>query len=302
MRLLRGQRALVTGAASGIGRAIALELGRSGVDLMLVDVNVLGLERVRRDLEPFGVDVATHHADLSEVARVYEVAEVALTRWAGVDVLVNNAGVTYHGPTHTMPAEEWERLLAINLHAKLRLTQRLLPALLARPEAHILNVCSVLGLSGMPRVAAYCTTKFAMVGFSEALRAEYGRIGLGVTALCPGFVETGLFAAARPELPGGSPKRPPSWMCVSPERVARRAVRAIRYNQQRVVIDPVGRWVHGFKRLAPALFDTLLAMGRTRRIAKKHAVLSALDPDLQRALRAKLGLGVPTDAPQRVAA
>lgn len=290
MRNLSGKRALVTGAAGGIGRAIAIELATHGVDLLLVDMNAVGLERVRRDCESAGVRAHSVHADLSDPDSPHEVAGEALDRWAGVDVLVNNAGVTYHGPTHTMPPDEFDRLLDINLRSKLQLTRALLPSLVARPEAHVLNVCSVLGLSGMPRVAAYCTTKFAMVGFSESLRAEYGRVGLGVTALCPGFVSTGLFAAARPEFEGADTKAPPAFMCVTPEWVARRAVKAIRWNHARVVIDPVGRPIHGLKRLVPGVFDFLLSIGRGKRVAKKHAELAELHTDTEEALRLKLGI------------
>lgn len=290
MRNLKGKRALVTGAAGGIGRAIALELAAHGVDSLLVDVNEVGLERTRRDCESQGVEAYGYHADLSDADSPMHVASVALDRWAGVDLLVNNAGVTYHGPTHTMPPDEFDRLLDINLRSKLQLTRALLPSMVARPEAHVLNVCSVLGLSGMPRVAAYCTTKFAMIGFSESLRAEYGRVGLGVTALCPGFVSTGLFAAARPEFDGGDTKSPPAFMCVTPERVARRAVKAVRRNHARVVIDPVGRPIHGLKRLAPGMFDFLLSIGRSKRMAKKQAELAALHADPEEALRLKLGI------------
>src|SRR3972149_7472572 len=95
-----------------------------------------------------------------------------------------------------MRAQPWDRLLRAKLHWHVQFTRELLPSLLARREAHVLNVCSMFGLVAMPKLAAYCTTKFALVGFSDALRAEYGREGLGVTALCPGLVATNLFATA----------------------------------------------------------------------------------------------------------
>ena len=290
MRKLSDKTALVTGAAGGIGRAIALRLADEGVRLALLDRNPFGLAATRRDTERIGVETVEYVCDVADREEVSAVTDELLDRWAGVDILVNNAGVTYHGPTHTMPADEWDRLLAINLEAPVQFTRELLPSLLARPEAHVLNVCSVLGTSGMPRVAAYCTTKFAMVGFSESLRAEYGRVGLGVTALCPGFVDTGLFSAARPETEGGETKAPPAWLCVTPERVADLAVRAIRRNKQRVVIDPLGRPVYALKRLVPGLFDKILALGKGKRTAKKRQELTALSLDREQAIRLRLGL------------
>ncbi len=290
MRPLAGKSALVTGAAGGIGRAIAMRLAEKGVRLALVDRDPFGLAATRRDAERVGVETLEYVCDVARREEVTNVTQEVIDRWAGVDLLVNNAGVTYHGPTHTMPAEEWDRLIAINLNSHVQFTCELLPSLLARPEAHVLNVCSVLGLSGMPRVAAYCTSKFAMVGFSESLRAEYGRVGLGVTALCPGFVRTGLFSAARPEREGGETKSPPAWLCVTPERVADRAVRAIERNEQRTVIDPRGRAIYAVKQFAPRFFDTILALGRSKRIARKERELIALSLDREQAIRLRLGL------------
>ena len=290
MRPLKGKTALVTGASGGIGRAVAMRLAAKGVRLALADIEPFGLATTKRQAVALGTEATDFFCDVADAEQVSAVTSALLKRWGGVDLLVNNAGVTYHGATHTMPADEWDRLLSINVRSHLQFTAELLPSMLARPEAHVLNVCSVLGLSGMPRVTAYCTTKFAMVGFSEALRAEYGRIGLGVTALCPGFVATGLFSAARPEREGRANKTPPEWMCVSPDRVARRAVRAIERNERRVVIDPVGRFIHGAKRLAPGLFDRLFALGRRRRVEKKRRELAEISVDVETAVRKKLGI------------
>ncbi|MEM8865530.1 MAG: SDR family NAD(P)-dependent oxidoreductase [Planctomycetota bacterium] len=285
MRDLAGKRALVTGAASGIGRAIALRLAAERVHLLLVDVDQVGLENVARLVRDHGVDVATCYCDVSDPAQVTEVTKLAYDQWAGVDVLVNNAGVTYHGFTHHMPDAEWQRLLAINLHAPLQFTQELLPGLLARPRAHVLNVCSVLGLVGLPRVSAYCTTKFAMVGYSQSLRSEYGRWGLGVTALCPGLVKTSLFSSARPETAGAAPKQPPSWVCTTPERVAKAAVSAIRRNRAKVMVEPFARVVYGFQQAFPTVFDWALRLGEHRRVRKQELELASLSTDRTDAYR-----------------
>lgn len=296
MKQLKGKKALVTGAAGGIGSAIAIQLAEEGMAVALVDCNPFGLEKVRREIESRGVVANDFVCDVTQPEEIQSVTSELLQEWAGVDLLVNNAGITYHGATHAMPAEEWDRMIAINLNSHLLFTQQLLPAMLARPVAHVVNVCSMLGLSGMPRVTAYCTTKFAMVGFSESLRAEYGRVGLGVTALCPGFVDTGLFGAAQPEAEGRQPKAPPKWMCITPERVAKRAVRAIRRNEQRVTLDPAAGLLYRTKRWMPGLFDFLLALGSSKRVAKKERELEQLAEDQDEALRIKLGLDNPSES------
>ncbi|TWT89999.1 putative oxidoreductase SadH [Pseudobythopirellula maris] len=288
---LANKHAMITGAASGIGRAIAMRLASRMTHLTLVDIDAAGLERTAREARELGAAVDSQRRDLTLRDEVDATVQESLDQSAGVDLLVNNAGVTYHGPTHAMPAGDLERLMSLNLLAHVRLTHGLLPSLLARPEAHVLNVCSVLGLAGMPRVSAYCAGKFAMVGFSESLRSEYGRVGLGVTAFCPGFVRTELFGSA--PLPEGQskPKSPPAWICLSPERVARRAVLAVERNRGRVVLDPYCWWAIGLKRRLPAAFDWALSLGRRRRVERKRRELAALAPDPQTALRMKLGLG-----------
>jgi short-subunit dehydrogenase len=274
MRDIRGKKALVTGAASGIGRAIALQLAREGVTLFLVDVDEVGLANVAAEARRAGVEVSARKCDLGQPIEVSAAVTAVLNRWGGVDILVNNAGITYYGRTHEMSAEHWDRLLRINLHAHLQLTRELLPSLLACREAHVVNVCSMFGLVGMPKLAAYCTTKFALVGFSDALRAEYGREGLGVTALCPGFVATNLFTSAPlPETGKQQHKIPPKLFTTTPEKVARATIRAIRRNRRLVVVEPTARFLCTVKRFTPGVIDFILHLGRRRRIAKKMARL-----------------------------
>ena len=196
-----------------------------------------------------------------------------LSRYHGVEILVNNAGITYYGKMDRMSAAHCNKLLQINLLSHVQLTHELLPSLLERPEAHVLNVCSVLGLVGMPKVTAYCTAKFGLVGFSEALRREYGRDGLGVTALCPGFVQTNLFTNAPLEQDVGEHKIPPRMITTTPERVADAAVKAIYRNRRLVVMEPFARFLYATKRFAPAIVDAIFHIGRRKRVAKKAAAL-----------------------------
>ncbi len=135
----------------------------------------------------------------------------------------------------------------------------------------MLNVCSVLGLVGMPKVTAYCTSKFGMVGFSESLRNELGRQGLGVTALCPGFVRTNLFSNAPLEAKVEDHKIPPKLVTTTPERVANAAVKAIYRNRRLVVMEPMARLMYATKRFAPWLMDFMFHLGRRKRIDRKMA-------------------------------
>ena len=270
MRQIHGKTALVTGAASGIGRAIALRLAAEGTRLYLLDVNPVGLAGVVAEAKLHGVDVLGRHCDVSQPAQITSAVGYLLDQWGGVDILVNNAGITYYGRTSKMSPEHWDRLLAINLHAPIQFTRELMPTLLSREESHILNIASICGLIGLSRVAAYSTSKFALVGLSESLRAEFGRQGVGVTALCPGFVDTNLFSAAPRGQDIKENKQPPRWMLATPESIANRAVRAIYRNQSLVVIQPYARLMYLLKRMAPGLLDLGNRMRRRKQGPDKH--------------------------------
>jgi short-subunit dehydrogenase len=273
MRVISGKWALVTGAASGIGRAIARELAREGANVFLIDINEAGLTSVVEECRDAGVEAFGRVCDVSDSREVSAAVAELLSRWGGVDILVNNAGITYYGKTEKMSAEHWDKLLKVNLLSQVQFTRELLPSLLGRPEAHVLNVCSILGLIGMPKVTAYCTSKFAMVGFSDSLRNEYGRQGLGVTALCPGFVSTNLFTNAPLEEKVEEHKLPPKIICTTPERVARAAVKAIYRNKRLVTVEPFAKFMYSLKRFAPWLLDYAFHLGKRKRVAKKMAEL-----------------------------
>jgi short-subunit dehydrogenase len=264
MKNIRGKLALVTGAASGIGRAIALALAREGANLFLVDIDRPHLAETADEAAKQGIEVITHIGDLSQPREINRIVESLLDTWARLDILVNNAGIAFYGPTEQMSEGQWEQILAVNLLAPIQLTRKLLPTLLARPEAHILNVCSIAGLVAMSRLAAYQTSKFALVGFSESLRVEYGPRGLGVTALCPGLVRTNIFQAAK-TVPGKTIRQPSKWVCTSPERVATRAIRAIRRSEGLVLVTPMAHFLWSFKRFAPRLLDLIQQFRRHRK-------------------------------------
>jgi short-subunit dehydrogenase len=260
VRELKGTRALLTGAASGIGRALALELAASGVHLYLADVDGEGLRETVRRVEPHGVVTRTWEGDLADPARVDELAHQALQDWGSLQLLINNAGVAYYGSTRRMSDEQWDRLLGVNLLAPVRLTRRLLPMLCEQGDGHVVNLCSYLGLVAIRRATAYSTSKFGLVGFSLALRNDYAR-HFGVTAVCPGYVDTPLFA--RMETSRAERPQPPAWCSVSPERVAKLTLRGVRRDQPLVVVTQMAKWSWLASRLAPGWFNR--RHGRRRR-------------------------------------
>jgi short-subunit dehydrogenase len=262
MKTIRGKLALITGAASGIGREMARQLALEGAHVYLLDVDDGRLSDVVRDARVCGVEVIGGHCDLTKPAEITASIAEVLSTWGSIDVLVNNAGVCYYGPTDKMTAAQWDWLLGVNLLAPIQITRELLPTLLSRSEAHVLNMCSVAGLVAGPRSSAYHVSKFGLVGFSEALRAEYSRQRLGVTAFCPGPVRTNLYRKAQTKRQNRPVPEPPAWLSASPERVALRAIRAIRRNERFVLMTPVAHLLFNTKRFAPWFLDGLARLGR----------------------------------------
>jgi 3-oxoacyl-[acyl-carrier protein] reductase len=234
--------------------------------LILVDCDAEKLCGTAGLVNELGADVATFECDLSDSRRISETVALIREQFQGIDVLINNAGVAWYGSAANMPAEEWDRVIAVNLLAPIQLIREFLPDLQAQPEAHVLNVSSVYGLIATNRAAAYHCTKFALVGLSEALRAECDRNGLGVTAFCPGFMQTDLFG---PASDGKADRRPPAWLCSSTARVADKAVKAILRDRRMVVVSPLAHLLHATRRIFPGLLDSLYRIGRRRKLRER---------------------------------
>ena len=246
MHDLRGKKALVTGAARGIGRAIAIALAKEGVGLWLIDIDPLELSATAGEARRHGVEAVDWICDLADPSAITMAFRQILIRWNKLDILVNNAGIAYFGPTRDMTEAEWTRLMAVNLLAPIQLVRELIDTLLSQDEAHIVNVCSALGLVPFRNAAAYQTSKFGLVGFTQALHGEFGRRWFGVTAICPGFVDTAMIA---PWLP-----RFPAWVGrATPEKVAAKTVWAIRRNKRLVMITATARLGWWVTRLSPDL-------------------------------------------------
>lgn len=281
MRDFQGKQALITGAAGGIGRALSTQLAKAGAELWLVDVDRPALEELENELRAKSARVRISTVDLTERDQIVDLAEEVTVQWRGLDLLINNAGVAFYGPTHQMTEEQWDRLMGINLLAPIHLTRLLLPALQSREESHIANMCSVSGLVAGGRFNAYHTSKFGLVGFTEALRAEYGRSGLGVTAICPGPVKTNLYRDCQTGKGTQAPE-PPGWLCASPEKVAHVTLRAIRWNRRMVLITPLAHLLYHMKKFAPWLIDFMNTFSKRKlpiigkRFAKPRPTLEQL--------------------------
>jgi short-subunit dehydrogenase len=194
-----GGTAVVTGAASGIGAALAVQLAARGSSLVLVDRDKDRLGDVAdrlRGAHP-GLTLATHVADLSDDEQTAELAATLAAEHPETTLLVNNAGVALGGRFDQVTLEEFDWVMAVNFRSVVRLTHALLPALKAHPGAHLVNVSSVFGIFAPAGQAAYSASKFAVRGFSEAVRHELAENAVGVTVVHPGGIKTRIAESAR---------------------------------------------------------------------------------------------------------
>lgn len=193
-----GKVAVITGGASGIGRGTAVELARRGCDVVAADVNDERLGEVREEVEALGRRYLGVHCDVAQDAEVERLRDEALVTMGRVDIVMSNAGVVMMGPIEGLSMDEWDWILQINLYGVIRTVRAFLPHLLGRGSGHLVNTSSVAGLYAYAwDHPTYITAKFGVTGFTEALALYVKPLGLGVTLLTPGLVETNIGDNAR---------------------------------------------------------------------------------------------------------
>ena len=185
---MNGRAAIVTGAASGIGRAIATDLAAQGTRVLFADLNVAEGERVAADF-PTG---SFQRADIAKQADCEALVARAVREFGGVDILVNNAGLQHVAPVEEFPVETWERLVHIMLFGAFYLTRAVLPHMYPKKWGRIVNIASVHGLVASPYKSAYVAAKHGLVGFTKAVALEAAEKGVTVNAVCPSYVRTPL--------------------------------------------------------------------------------------------------------------
>lgn len=262
--VLAGKTALLTGAASGIGAALAPALAGRGCALALADRDAEGLAATARTARATGVEVSEHVLDLADRAALLALPEAVRDRHGGLQLLINNAGVALGGRFEDTEPADIDWLLDVNLHAVMRLTHACLPLLRAEAEAQIVNLSSVFGIIAPAGQAAYAASKFAVRGFTEALRHEYEGTGLGVTLVHPGGVATAIARNARTprhieacEAAEG-PAAFERLLTLRPETAAAAILRGIEARAPRIVIGADARRALLIQRLLPVRYWSLI--------------------------------------------
>ncbi len=253
-----GKLALVTGAGSGIGRETALLCARRGADLAICDVNAAGLAETEAEARRLGREVVASTVDVSDREQMLAFAVAVHERVDAVDLLVNNAGVGLGATFLETPLEDWEWIVPINLMGVVHGCHMFVPAMVQHGRGgHVVNLSSAAGYFANPSLAAYSATKFAVRGLSEALRTELRPAGIGVTAICPGLINTPITRNSR--LRGGAVGQRERIVRLyerrnyGPDRVARRILHAVQHDRAVMPVSAEAWVMWWLSRFTPSL-------------------------------------------------
>ena len=271
MKNLNGRIAAITGAGSGIGRALAEELSRRGAHLALSDVNEVGLAETVARCEGRGVKVTSQIVDVADRAAVEAWADLVVDEHGAVNLIFNNAGVAVAATVESISYDDFEWLMNINFWGVVHGTKAFLPHLKAAGEGHVVNVSSVFGLVSIPSQSAYNAAKFAVRGFTDALRIELeiDPCGVSATTIHPGGIATNIARDARvddsvADVAGSTEEAMvefDKFLRTPPEKAARQILKAVERNRRRALIGPDAVVFDAVSRLPAGLYQRVLAGG-----------------------------------------
>ena len=261
IRQLSEKVAVVTGAASGIGRALALGLGHKGCHLALVDLDQDGLSRLQSELSGSGrhQTVTTHVVNVRDRVRMRELAREVAEAHGAVHLLINNAGIGHEAAFSQTSLDDWDRIVGVNLWGVIYGCHFFIPHLAKVDRGHIVNLSSLFGIVAMAGQSAYSTTKFAVRGLSESLWEELRATSIGLTVVHPGAVATNIMKRTRGD-DQELLQRLIRWYArhaMSPERVAAQIIRAVEKGMPRLLITPEALFGDFLKRLMPVTGNKL---------------------------------------------
>ena len=262
---LNGKIVLISGGSRGLGLVMARDFAREGARLVLCARDEVELQSAQNDLETLGAEVMTVPCDITDKQSVTQMIERVNSRFGGVDVLVNNAGIIQVGPIEVMTEEDFEHAMKVHFWGPLNTILAVLPAMRAQKSGRIVNISSIGGKVSVPHLVPYSASKFALVGLSKGLRAELMKDGIKVTTVCPGLMRTGSPRNADFK---GKHQLEYAWfsisdalplLTVSAENAARQVVRACKRGQGELVISVPAKVAVLFESLFPEAMSQILA-------------------------------------------
>jgi NAD(P)-dependent dehydrogenase (short-subunit alcohol dehydrogenase family) len=191
-----GKIAVVTGAASGLGQGFSIEIAKAGGTVIAADIDQAGVEKTVATIESSGGKAEAHKLDVADQAAVAALVDGTVEKHGRIDYIFNNAGIAVQGLVEEIPIEHWDAIVDVNLKGVIYGTSAAYKHMVKQGNGHIVNTASLAGLVPSPLLAPYSTVKFGVVGLSDSLRVEAQAKGVDVTALCPGFIESGIYGSS----------------------------------------------------------------------------------------------------------
>lgn len=256
MKGLKGRVVMVTGASGGIGRAAALAFADEGCHVVLCGRREKELEGVKEEIRRRGREALAVRAEVAVEGEVRTLAEKSFARFGKVDIAFSNAGIALSGQTHLLEKADWEKVMNVNFYGAVHVLRYFVRPMVGRREGHFVVNASGFGLTGAPYNTRYSTSKFALVGMTECLRAELAQYNVRVTTLCGGVVQTDIFKNA--ELRGFDEKARDAlsfFKGMRAETFAGIVIRAVKKDRGLVITDAMTKYAYLFKRCSPGLFE-----------------------------------------------
>lgn len=261
----KNKTVLITGASSGIGKQTAIEFAKKGANLILVARRKQKLESVVQELKKFQTSVIVCPCDVSKKDQVKEMSKIVLEKFDSIDVLVNNAGFAIYGSVSDLSIEEIESQMETNYFGMMYCIKNFLPSMLEKKSGHIVNVASVAASMGLPGIAPYCASKFAMLGFSEGLKHELKNSGIGITVVSPIMVKTDFFDHPSFE---NMPKH--STTSLNSKTVANAILKAANSPRLEIIVPSVVRGAVWLKNTFPYFINPILGKSFKNQLNSKN--------------------------------
>ena len=244
---------VITGASSGIGEAAAIQFAKNGANIVLVGRRKEKLTEVEKKLSKYNIQTLVCSCDVSNKSQVKEMSKTILEKFGRIDILVNNAGFAIYGKVSDLAIEQIENQMGTNYFGMIYCIKNFLPTMLEQKSGHIVNVASVAGSFGLPGIASYCATKFAMLGFSEGLKHELKGTGIGVTVVSPIMVRTNFF-----DNPSFASMPKHSSTSLSADHVAKAILRAANSSRLEIIVPAFVRGAIWAKHTFPFLINPVV--------------------------------------------
>jgi NAD(P)-dependent dehydrogenase (short-subunit alcohol dehydrogenase family) len=252
--IFKDKVAIITGAGSGIGKGLAEELAQRGAHVVISDINAERIEKVAEGIARSDGKVTALTLDVSDYDAVKKMIDDTVAIHGRIDYIFNNAGIAVGGPAKDFQIDDWRKVIGVNLNGVVSGVSVAYPIMVAQGFGHIINTASIAGLAPLFATASYVTSKYGVVGLSNALRIEGAEHGVKVSVVCPGYVRTAIFNDSKNiNIDEQNLKQPPDRMGVTPEECANIILRGVERNQAFIVVTFFAKFLWALNRISPDL-------------------------------------------------